>query len=38
MLEVVLSNRLSPSKIRGHFITCIECITNPKTWINNPFC
>ncbi|CAD8133589.1 unnamed protein product [Paramecium octaurelia] len=27
-----------PSIIRERFITCIECITNPKTWINNPYC
>ncbi|CAD8197996.1 unnamed protein product [Paramecium octaurelia] len=27
-----------PSKIRNRLITCIECITNPKTWINNPYC
>ncbi|CAK66334.1 unnamed protein product (macronuclear) [Paramecium tetraurelia] len=27
-----------PSKIRKNLITCIECITNPKTWINNPYC
>ncbi|CAD8203419.1 unnamed protein product [Paramecium octaurelia] len=27
-----------PSKIKERLITCIECITNPKTWINNPYC
>ncbi|CAK75412.1 unnamed protein product (macronuclear) [Paramecium tetraurelia] len=27
-----------PSKIKERLITCIECITNPKTWIKNPYC
>ncbi|CAK92782.1 unnamed protein product (macronuclear) [Paramecium tetraurelia] len=27
-----------PSIIRDNLITCLECITDPKNWMDNPYC